>query len=521
MSESTRLDNVAELAVRQARKAAGAPPPDPEAWPDPILPGSVRTPEIPADILPTWAGDMAAAVAESTQTPPALPLLCAIAVLATCAQRRFEVAPHGDPDYREPLCLWTMAVSPSGSRKSSVIAAHTDALVHWEKLQRDRARSEIAAVNAARDVTAKRIETLKATAGREEDPKVRAKLQEQIQREHESMPEQTHAPRLFTGDATPERLQQLLAEQAEAMAVISDEGGIFAQLAGGYSGAASFDVYLQGHAGSAMRVDRAGRMAHLDRPALSFGLALQPGILTDAGRTRRFRDSGLMARFLYGVPRSNVGERDVRARYIIPHDVRAAWERNVHALLADVARPARAPKVLPFDGGARECWLELAAEIERDQGDGGRLSHISDWSAKLPGAAARLAGLFALAELGTHIERVELGASERAVRLARLLVPHAEAAFRLMGAADAEGDALALLAWIRRYRMAHFTRREALRALEARFRTTERLLAAIVQLQTWGCLSAERKEREHSQGAPRIVYYVNPRLHSVDKSISA
>ena len=49
------------------------------------------------------------------------------------------------------------------------------------------------------------------------------------------------APRLFTGDTTAERLQVMM---------------------GAYSGGAqNLDVFLQSHPGSAMRIDRAGRMA--------------------------------------------------------------------------------------------------------------------------------------------------------------------------------------------------------------------------------------------------------------------
>ena len=89
-----------------------------ENWPDPILPGKVPVPEIPVDVLPTWVRAMAGAVAESTQTPPALAVMVALSVLATCLHRRFEVAPWGeDDDYTEPLSLWTLTALPSGAAR--------------------------------------------------------------------------------------------------------------------------------------------------------------------------------------------------------------------------------------------------------------------------------------------------------------------------------------------------------------------------------------------------------------------
>lgn len=487
-----------------------APAPAPVAtWPEPLLPGTSRVPDIEARLLPSWAGDMAATIAESTQTPPALAVLTVLSVLAAVLQRRYEVAPHGD-DYREPLSLWAMVVLGSGNRKSAVYRAATQPLVDWEKRQRDRMRSEIARVAAQRDVIGKRIEMLKQQAGREDDSKRRQQLQDEIAALREEMPDEVFAPRVFTGDVTAERLQQLLVEQDERIAVLSDEGGIFSLMAGSYSGGGgSIDVYLQGHAGSAMRVDRAGRLAHVDRPALSFGLALQPGILQDTGKARRFRDSGLMARFLYAVPRSTVGQRDVRQRVALDEGVRAEYERQVQLLLEGVHRPIGAPRVLPFNADALGEWLDLAEEIERGQGEGGRWQHMADWTSKLPGAVARIAALLALAEHGTAVESVPLRSVRRAVALARRLVPHAEAAFALMGAADAETDAQAVLSYLQRHQPDAITRRELQKAMEGRFRSLDRLLAAVKLLQDWHVLGPERKAG--AVGRPSIQYHVNPR----------
>ena len=84
-------------------------------------------------------------------------------------------------------------------------------------------------------------------------------------------------------------------------------------MSGQYSGGvANIDVYLKSHSASTMRTDRAKRKAHLDKPALTFGLAIQPGILADTAKIKRFRDSGLLARFLYAIPKNNVGTRNMR-----------------------------------------------------------------------------------------------------------------------------------------------------------------------------------------------------------------
>lgn len=483
--------------------------PAPE-WPDPILPGTVRTPAIPADVLPTWLGDMAQAVSDATQTPSALATMAALAVLATVLQRRFEVAPFSD-GYVEPLSIWTLSASPSGTRKSAVLSAMLGPLVHWEKLLRDRMRPEIARVNAARAVAKKRIERLLQDAAKAKDASERAAIRSEIEREEMEMPDELLAPRLFSADATAERIQALLVEHGERMGLLSDEGGILGIMGGLYSGAPNFDVYLMGHAGTTpLRVDRAGRSAHVDKPALSFGLLLQPDVLAEVAANRRFRASGLLARFLFAMPASNVGTRDVRRHSPIPAAVRDEYERRLHQLLDGVPGPVTAPKVLTLTDAAREAWLDMAQAIEVEQGDGGRYESISDWTAKLPGAAARIAALLELAEMGLQAEEVSHAAMDRAIRLARLLIPHAQAAFGLLGTDATDSDAAAIVKWIKAGDRQQFTRREAQKAQEGRFRSVERLQKALERLERQDVL---REFRRHNKGAPpTTAYRVNPKV---------
>jgi len=509
--------NISRYAPAQApNQLAPSVAPEP-TWPEPILPSSVRLPEIEADVLPGWLGEVAAAVSTSTQTPPAMSVMMILGILAAVLQRRYEVSPWGD-EYREPLSFWALIVMPSASRKSAVFSALLNVLVAWEKREGDRMRSEINRVYAAREVILKRIDTLKQAAGRADEPEARSKFQDEIAAERDSMPAEVFAPRIFTGDVTAERLQGMLVEQGERIAIISDEPGIFQNMAGLYSGGSSnLDIYLKGHAGSSVRVDRGGRQSHLDKAAVSMALAIQPDILTDIGKKKQFRGSGMMARFGYAVPLSNVGRRDIRARTSIDPDVLARWEDNIGALLTGLKLPIGAPRVLAFAANAREEWLQFAEEIEREQGDGGRFAHMSDWTGKLPGATARIACLMELGSKGLEAPNVSASSVKRAVQLARLLIPHAEAAFRMMGAADTESDSLALLDWIKRHEFKEFTRRDAQKSLQARFPTLERLMPAIKQLQEWCVLSGELSHRR-DRGAPSKYYQVNPRIY-VFKSI--
>lgn len=489
-------------------------------WPEPILPGVVPVQELPASLLPAWMGAMAKAVAESTQTPPAVAVMMTLSVLATVLHRRFEVAPWGEEDsYTEPLALWTLSALPSGSRKTAVINALAEPLVHWEKLERDRLRPEIARVHSARLVAKKRIERLVKDAVNAENDKERERIRKLIEDEENTMPAELRAPRLFTGDVTAERLQGLLAEHGERMAVLSDEAGIFLIMAGMYSGGmASLDVFLQGHAGTPMRVDRAGRCAHIDKPALSFGLALQPGVLADVASSSRFRDSGLLARFLFAMPVSNVGQRDVRRRWTIPSYVQRDYESRLTNLLDGVGQSVSKPRVLAMSDPAREAWLDFSEEIERQLGERGSLETIADWASKLPGAVARIAALLELAESGLTAEAVSLKATEQAIAIGRKLIAHAHAAFCLLGMDATDGDAAAVVKWAVANKALTFKKSQAQKAMEGRFRSVAKLDKAIERLEA---ADVVRVDKVPNKGArPTVMIHMNPKLFFDQSSFS-
>lgn len=490
-----------------------APPPAP-TWPDPMIPGTQTTPEFPQDILPGVWGEMARAVSASTQTPPALAVMCVLGVLATLLQRRYEVAPHGGTEYTEPVCLFVVSASPSGTRKTAVLNAFLAPLLRWEKLQYDRFRVLVARANAARSTAKKRIEHLNQQAAKCKDPGELAALRADIEREELEMPEEVRAPRLFTGDTTAERLQAMLCEHSERMAVHSDEPGIFRVMAGAYSGGSqNLDVFLQSHAGSAIRVDRAGRLAHLDKPALSFNLMIQPGLMSELAGSTGFRDSGLLARFLFAVPATTVGKRDVRKHSGIGAEVRERYEAAVMTLLEGyLCEPGTVPKVkvLELDDAARERWLDFSQYVEDRQGDGGEFESIRDWTSKLAGAVARIAALLELARVGLAADVVQYDSMDDAVRLAMVLIPHAHCAFGLLGTDAVDVDAQTVLRWARGRGEETFSQREAQKAMQGRFTNVERLKKAMERLAESDCVRMYK--RVQTGGRPSLCYRLNPAL---------
>ena len=107
-------------------------------------------------------------------------------------------------------------------------------------------------------------------------------------------------PRILADDTTPEALSTVMAAQDGRLAVISAEGGIFDIIGGRYSRMPNFDIYLKAHAGDEIRVDRVGRKPeHIEHPALTLALAVQPAVLRTIADREGFRGRGLLARFLF------------------------------------------------------------------------------------------------------------------------------------------------------------------------------------------------------------------------------
>lgn len=502
----------AEAAIDQAAEPEPPPQeqPEPEAWPEPMVPGVLRTPDIPATILPGAWGDMVAAVAKSSQTPTAISVLCALGALGTLLQRRFEV---DCGTHTEPLAIWCASVSPSGTRKTAVAGAFQRPLLDWEKRRADAMRREIARSNAVRDTSLKRIESLKLQAGKAKPEDLEA-IRTDIENEHLNMPDELRAPMLFCEDTTSESMQKLLAEQGGRMGVLSDEPGLFRILGGLYSGGggASLEVFLKGHAGSALKVHRAARSVFVDRPAVSMSLMVQPDLMADLAGSNQFRASGLMARFLWAVPVTNVGKRNVYERYRIPNEVREAYNTAVLSMLEGYPPEPGAsdkPVTLRLDDCAEELWLDFAQEVEDQQGEGGPLDSIRDWTSKLPGAVARVAALLELAAGGLGRDTVGMEAMHQAITLARLLIPHTKAAFNLLGADALEADAIAVLKWVRGNGLEEFTQREAQKGMEARFRSVDKLKRAIDKLRDLDCVRVT-KRRNQGSIRPSVVIQVNP-----------
>jgi replicative DNA helicase len=490
-------------------------------WEPPVPLGVVgELPAFPVEDLPGWLGEYVAAVATATQTPPDLAGMLALAVLATVAAGAVEVEPR--PGWREPLCLFVAIGMDAGSRKSGVFTAMTRPMADFERQQAAAAVPGITETATLRRIADQAAATAEAAAG-----KAPAGQQEEARAAAIARAAEASAlvvppvPRWLVDDATPEALAGLLAVYGR-IALLSPEGDVFDQMAGRYNQAAgpNLGVYLKGHAGDLLKVDRRGRPPeYVERPCLTIGLAVQPEVLRGLAGRPGFGGRGLLARFLYSLPPSLVGRRQAGAPPV-PPTVADRYALELQALAASLAVPAGddGPALLALDQAAGELLLGFERELEpRLAAGSGDLAHLAGWAAKLAGATCRLAGLLHLAghlrDGWAHPINVDTVAG--AARLAGYLVEHARAVFDLMGADPRVDDARWLLDWIARTGQVQFTRRDAHHAApRGRFPKATDLDPALSLLQEHGYLRRVDADPSGPRGGrpPSPRFLVNP-LH--------
>ncbi|WP_170989982.1 YfjI family protein, partial [Kribbella jiaozuonensis] len=353
----------------------------------------------------------------------------------------------------EQVNVYTVTALPPGSRKSPVFRAMTEPLTDAET-----ALAELLADRRTEAELASRIAHARA-----ED--LARKAEKPGANPHDALADATQAakeaaaivvpelPRLMTDDVTPESCVSLLAKQGGRIAVLSAEGDVFATLTGTrYSAAANLGVFLKGHAGDKIQVDRKGRESEsIDRPALTLGVTTQPGSLAGLANQPGFRDRGVLARILYSLPQNTVGERNQEPDPV-PEEIEAAYSAHLKGLVLTLAERDE-PYRLDLDPDAYAILLDFMRWLEpRLHPVTGQLAAITDWASKLAGAIVRVAALLHVAGTyetgyGQPISADTMAAAEQ---VGRYYLDHALAVYDLMGGSNhtERDNARAVLAWI-------------------------------------------------------------------------
>ncbi len=485
----------------------------PQTWEAHIPLDENQPPAMDPNILPGIVGDMVRAVSIETETPLELATGIGLSVIATACQGKIII--EIKPGYREPLNLWVIVALDPANRKTSVLSRMTAPLTAWEREQHKQMEPRIKEAASRRQNQESRIKSLRTKYGKAKPDELR-EIEAEILEIENDLEEIPTLPKAWAQDVTPEHLGTLMAQHDERMSIISAEGGIFDIAAGRYSnGVPNLDLFLQGHAGDSVRVDRGSREpVYMDSPAITFGLSPQPGVLKGLADQPGFRSRGFLARYLYFLPGSKLGYRALDTTPV-PVSIKNNYYHLVYQLLN--LKPGEdehgdvKPHVLTLSKDAYQEWADFYMAVEKDLRDDGRFEHIRDWAGKLPGAATRIAGLLHCADNPNDPWNipVSLETMTRALDLAAVFADHALITFDLMGADTSLDGARKVWRWVERNRLESFSKRDCHNALQGSFKRVKELEEPLIVLIERNYIQAETKQ---TGGRPSIIYRVNPEI---------
>lgn len=490
--------------------------PDTLEWPtdpEPLSRGG-HPPSFPVDVLPHPFNAMVTAVAEFTQTDPAMAGVTVLGILAACCGGRVRV--EARLGWSEPCNLFTATVARPGERKSAVQSVLSAPLLDAERELIDKTMPGILEARTLHDIEEKNAaRTVAAAAG--------AKDKSAAQSEAISAVMAAEAivipvvPRILADDVTPEAAASLLAEQHGRLAIMSAEGGIFDIIAGRYSHIPNLDVWLKGHAGDPMKIDRKGRPAeYIQRPAVTVAVMIQPAVLDAVARNPSMRGRGLLARFLYCLPDSRVGYR-LSNPPPVPAHIAGTYTTAVKLLATELAEWVD-PVVLPLDPSASAVLQQFQETLEPRMRPGKDLAHIADWANKLAGAAVRIAGLLHLAADPAGGWRKPVGADRMtdAVQLARFFIQHALAAFDAMTGDPVLADAATIVDALLGKNLSTFTVRDLHRTIvRSRFASADAAGPALEMLIELGWIRHQPLPTKPGPGRkPSPAYDLHPRARN-------
>ena len=502
LAVTSGVEPVALRPQTEVDAADAGPTPAPWGEPTPLPEG--ERPPFPTEQLPPPLRAFVDALAEATQTPAALPALMVLAAVAAASAKRVAVAVR--PGWREPVNLYVVVALDSGNRKTAVERAASAPLRAFERERAKEAAPLIAQAESRRRIAEKALDRTERTAANADGDEGMAARSDanDLARQLATDPDLAvpRPPRLLADETTTERLAMLMAENGGRMAVLSAEGGIFDIMAGRFSKdgkTPALDLFLKGHSGDDLPIDRVGRQGdNLTAPALTLGVAVQTFVLRGLMTRPSFRGTGLLARNLFGLPESTVGRRRVNPPPV-PEELVDAYAGAVTALLrlpglAEEDGSPRPHDLTPNDA-AGERFLRFERDLEPRLGPDGDLGHVADWGAKLAGMVARFAGIFHTVEQAARGRNpwdadIPERTVEAAIRVAEYFaIPHALTAFAEMGADPEIENARVVLRTVARWDEPTFSRRDLhQRSLKRRFANADDLDRPLAVLSEHGYL---------------------------------
>lgn len=424
---------------------------DSTGWDEPMPLAPAPPPPLDAARL-RGIGAMAQSVATSLQVPVDLPAWLGMAAASTAIGGRRAVSPK--PDWKEPVTLYTMPVAAPGEMKSPALGLMAEPVYAEEERRREVDKIAVIRDRRNRKMVESAVTEAENRVIKARDAPARAKAKSNLDvayAELEELGEPLMHTQLIADDTTPEAAIEVIAEQGERLAVLSTEGSFLGNVGGRYSKSANPEIVLKAWSHETHSVNRkSGPPVLLKKPNLTLGLAVQPGFLTGMGETGDvFEARGLMARFIFAMPTSRVGERSYDSEPISP-PIRSAYNNAILQMMQTLYDDPDY-QVMSLDVKAQELFRAFWEALEPRHKAHGDLAAVEGWAKKLPGQVLRIAAVLALFEQPTTLT-VSGEVMDDAISLVPYLIHHARLVADLMSEERQSklGPARAVLDWVRR-----------------------------------------------------------------------
>ena len=459
----------------------------------PLTPQCNDLPAFPVDALPVVVKNYVNAVAEHSQTSPDMAAVISLGVLAVCLQGKYRV--EGTEGYYEPLSLYTVVIASPGERKSSVMRDMTEYLYEYEQ---EYNKAIIAGMYTSN------VEDETQVTDTEKNYESKRKF-ESSKGELE-LPHKLKPVRFFADDCSSEALTSLMAANGGIFSVISTEGGIFDIMAGRYSSKTNIDIWLKGHCGDTIYVDRMTCEAEsIMHPALPAILSIQPSVLDEIMSNTTMSGRGLIARFLYSLPPSRIGNRVFRTPPV-PQEVKTAYKDMIFRLMSIRNRQIQ---TLKLSDEASMIIADYFDEHERFLAGEGQ--SISDWVSKYIGTVLRIAGLLHAVDMSDNEVPISDKTMSRAIEIGKYFLAHSGYAYSMMGTDLSIQKAKFVIAKLKKRDVKVIKRSELFQMCRGKFfKKTEEIFATLELLEERGYIRVEQPERQSAGRPADIKIFVNP-----------
>ena len=477
-------------------------------WLEPVPFGEFDKARFPVEALPGVISRYVLEVAESTQTPVDMAAGISIAIMSVCLQGKYNV--RAKEDWTEPLNTYVLAIAPPSERKSSVLKLLLGPVTKYEYEYNRRNAGRVEANRIEKNTLARRQKALedryaKGKATREEVEMIA----QEIADFREIKPLQ-----LYVDDVTTEKLASVMAENDSKMAIISSEGGIFDMLSGVYTKTVNIDAILKAYSGDSIKVDRIGRKSEciLD-PKLTILLMAQPKVVSSVMSNKSFRGRGLTARFLYSMPDTAIGHRNINSQHVNAES-RIAYE----ALMDDLLRDESVNETIRLSEEAWELLREFSNELEPEIL--GRYAELSDWVGKLIGNTLRIAGLLCRAGRMRPIEFltvheplvIDESTMEKAISIGRYFLNHAMCCYGILPDDTLYVKGKKLIRYLQSNHVEKFDKRLILQMCTAVFKNSDELQPVLDFLEDYSYITFISTPYSGRGRPPKGKYVVNPRI---------